>query len=279
MRNDFQSDSQKDPDELEREVNQQRAYVSETLSALERKFSPGQIFDQVLSYTRTNGGDFSRNLVDSVKNNPLPAVLTATGLAWLMIGQNRSAQRDFLEDDYYNASYGVDPAYETDGNGSSTLKEKAEQWRTSGKQSTAKARQSMRNMQSSVHQGARRTRQGLHDARDSMRQQAYRARSGFNHMLNEQPLALGALGVALGALVGASLPRTSKENAAFGEARDQLAERASQTAQEGFAKAREAGGRLAEETKEQIQQTTPSNAVPNADGQTRDQPGSSPRYN
>ena len=274
MRNDFQSDSQKDPDELEREVDQQRAYVNETLSALEQKFSPGQIFDQVMSYTRSNGGDFSRNLVDSVKNNPLPTILTATGLAWLMIGQNRPPRGGTLDEDYYNASYGVDPTYETGGDGSGSLKDKANQLRTSGKQSTDKARQSMRNMQSSVHQGARRTRQGLHDARDSMRQQAYRARSGFNHMLNDQPLALGALGVALGALIGASLPRTSRENEMFGDARDRIAERAALATEENYEKAKEVGSRLAEDAKQETQQVAPE-----AGTQSVNQPGTSPRYN
>src|SRR5690606_29129940 len=85
------TESQKNPDQLEREVDERRAHMSETLSALEEKLSPGHMIDQVLAYTRTNGGEFSQNLVNTIKRNPVPSVLTAVGLAWLMFDQNKSS--------------------------------------------------------------------------------------------------------------------------------------------------------------------------------------------
>src|SRR5690606_19769588 len=85
------TESQKDPSQLEREVDERRAHMGETLSALEEKLSPNHLIEQVLDYSRKNGGEFSRNLVNTVKNNPVPTLLTAVGLAWLMSGQNRSA--------------------------------------------------------------------------------------------------------------------------------------------------------------------------------------------
>ena len=38
-----------------------------------------------------------------------------------------------------------------------------------------------------------------------------RARGGIDHLVNEQPLALGAIGLALGAVLGAAAPRTRAE--------------------------------------------------------------------
>lgn len=51
-------------------------------------------------------------------------------------------------------------------------------------------------------------------------------------MLKEQPLVLGAIGLAAGAVIGAMLPETEMENRTLGSARDELAETAKNMAQE-----------------------------------------------
>ncbi len=112
-------------DDIEREIDQDRSHLRQTISALEDKLSPGQIFDQVWSYARRNGGTFSDNLVQTVSNNPVPVIMTAVGVAWMALARNRD---DYREDAWYRegsdfasdypsdyparASYGVDPAYD-----------------------------------------------------------------------------------------------------------------------------------------------------------------------
>jgi hypothetical protein len=56
----------------------------------------------------------------------------------------------------------------------------------------------------------------------SARQQLDRARGGWDSMLNEHPLALGAIGLAIGAVCAAMAPRTEKEDKLMGQARDDL---------------------------------------------------------
>jgi len=58
------------------------------------------------------------------------------------------------------------------------------------------------------------------------------ARSAFLDVLDREPLILGAVGVAVGAAIGAMLPRTSLEDEYLGEARDQLLEDATEAARE-----------------------------------------------
>jgi hypothetical protein len=48
--------------------------------------------------------------------------------------------------------------------------------------------------------------------------QANRAREGFNTLLEEQPITLGALGLAVGAAIGAMLPSTEQEDRLLGPA-------------------------------------------------------------
>ena len=84
----------KSPQEVEREVQQSRADVEETLEAIQERLSPGQMFEQVVDYMRSsNGGDFLRNLGTVVRDNPVPVALVGTGLVWLMLSSSRSGRR------------------------------------------------------------------------------------------------------------------------------------------------------------------------------------------
>jgi hypothetical protein len=58
---DLHYDAQKDPDTLEREIDQTRAQMDQTLGALGRKLSPGQLIDEALGLFREHGGDFAAN--------------------------------------------------------------------------------------------------------------------------------------------------------------------------------------------------------------------------
>ncbi len=67
-----------------------------------------------------------------------------------------------------------------------------------------------------------------HQAQD----QARRAKGEFQRMLQQNPLAVGALAVGLGVAVGLVIPETGKEDQVMGEARDSLAEKAQEKAQD-----------------------------------------------
>jgi hypothetical protein len=66
----------------------------------------------------------------------------------------------------------------------------------------------------------------------SAREQLDRARGGWDSMVNEHPLALGAIGLAIGAVVAAMAPRTQKEDELMGQARDDLLDKAKQAGTE-----------------------------------------------
>ena len=90
----------KSPQEVQREVQQSRADVEETLEAIQERLSPGQMFEQVVDYMRSsNGSDFVRNLGTMVRDNPVPVALVGTGLVWLMLSSSRSTRRQYDDED------------------------------------------------------------------------------------------------------------------------------------------------------------------------------------
>lgn len=181
--------SHKDPARLEREIDEQRQDISETLRALEEKFSSREIADQVLHYFGGHSREWAQSLSGSLKANPIPALLTVVGVTWLMMGERNSPRENAGE-----------------------LREKA-----------SSAGEAMRSRAAS--------------ARDGLAHSAASVRNNFEHMTHEQPLALGAVGIALGALVGAALPRTEQENRLMGRSSERAKQKGAEMAREGYEKA------------------------------------------
>jgi hypothetical protein len=80
------ADGTPEADRIERDLARTRARLDATIDALQEKLSPGQMVDQAVSYLKdTGGGEFGRNLMVSVRDNPIPVALVGIGLAWLMV--------------------------------------------------------------------------------------------------------------------------------------------------------------------------------------------------
>jgi len=87
-------------------------------------------------------------------------------------------------------------------------------------------------------------------ARDQAGEQVGKARTfaqtNLEHMLTDQPIALGLLGLAAGAALGAALPETDMENRTLGVQRDQLAKMAKQTATDQIEQLKSSAGQVGE---------------------------------
>ena len=78
-----------------------------------------------------------------------------------------------------------------------------------------------------------------HGAGEALRQQQDRVVQGYHRLLHDNPLALGAIGIAVGALLGAALPGTEPEDRLMGSASDDLADKAREALQTGTERARD----------------------------------------
>lgn len=224
--------SEKSPAELEEEISQIRADMDSTLDAIERRFSAGELLDRGLHYLTGGPRDYTVNLGRTVRDNPVPATLVGIGLAWLMFsGSGRHAESAGVA---VTAGEGV--AAET----RRRLREKSGAASEKMHQVTGAVSERMHRAGERLHgmgERARGTREKMGRAGGSVSQQAKRARSGFSYLLHEQPLVLAALGLAVGAILGASIPATRREAELMGEAGESLRTGAQQKAREQMEKA------------------------------------------
>jgi hypothetical protein len=182
--------------DLERDLGEIRRDMSRTIQEIEAKLSPGGVVNQLLEQFRgagEGGGEFVRNLGDTVKSNPVPVMMVATGLGALLLSGSD-----------VGSAIG------------SRIRAEADEG-SSARESVADRARRAKGSASERVEGVQRR---MHDARWQARERADRAREGARRaqaqsrqMVEEQPLVLVGLGLALGAAIAGATPRGERERA------------------------------------------------------------------
>jgi hypothetical protein len=95
---------------------------------------------------------------------------------------------------------------------------------------------------------------------DQAQYRAQRVEDRFEQTLRSNPLAVGAVALALGSAVGLALPQTQRENQLMGETRETLVDRAQEVASETFEKVQRVATEVTAEVKETAKETTKEQA-------------------
>src|SRR5262250_3326715 len=78
-----------DPERIERQIAETRNNMTGTLTELERRLSARQITTDVFDALReamVGTGEGSKDMIDLVRKNPIPAALIGIGLGWMIFG-------------------------------------------------------------------------------------------------------------------------------------------------------------------------------------------------
>lgn len=249
-----------DPDVIARDIEQTRAEMTGTVNEIQERLEPERLsaeakevahyaieeakgavqelanqassamhdatigrVQRMTATTRDEAQSMKNDLFSTIKANPIPAAMAAVGIGWLwshranaghesssyggMYG-GRASQATGYGSYYYDA-YGVgrmehqstgDQAQQMAGQVASQMQERAGQ------------------MQHQLGDTAGQMQHRIEDTAGQVQHQA----QGFWQMLQENPIAAGALGLGIGAIAGMAIPETEKEHELMGETRDRV---------------------------------------------------------
>jgi hypothetical protein len=236
--------------------------VSEQIKGDIHKATVGRIEKMIDDVKETTRGA-SSSLLETIKENPIPAALVGVGVAWLLMSKSTSRRRP--EPRQYPPDYSFYPQGQQ---GQSPMNARAQAF-ASGVQAQAnqmaesvnrtaesvrgKANQmaeSVNNTAESVKGKANQMAESISSTAGSVRgkatevadqahvrleewgSQAHEVVGRSQSMLEEHPLIIGAIALALGAAIGLALPETRRENELMGETRDKLVRQANEAAQD-----------------------------------------------
>ena len=259
--------------ELERDAEAARAKVADTAEFIRNKMSPGQLIDEFTGMFA--GGDGSAalaNLKSQIRDNPLPLTLVGAGLAWLMLGSGSSGsssahRQQHMSVDRSNRYTSGGATAEEDarsgrfGDLADSVREKVEGAAASASDMTGEAVQGAKDAADSVRQGLANKSA---DLANTARNVSESGRQMMQDLVQREPLVIAAVGVALGAAIGALLPSTAIEDEQLGSLRDSVRGKASKLVHAGVEEVKD----VAAETYETVKAEADNVSLEQDDGST-----------
>jgi hypothetical protein len=159
------------------------------------------------------GSDFIKDLGDAARRNPVSAALIAMGIVWLFAGKAGVRPADLLE------RTGLDRLPDAARNAMGATQDRVASAADVVRETGSDGIETATRMASEYAKA-------LPDAADVLGT----VRGDLTDLFKAQPLALGAIGLAIGAGIAAALPSTDIENSYLGETSETLKSKATEIA-------------------------------------------------
>jgi len=256
----------------------------------------------------------SRTLMDTIRDNPLPAAMAGIGLGWLIVDARRHDSHDewdhrssgsdydfegggypttgrdydrhgvastapgyvgpygrtappmsssemrggqgFRSDFEYESEGRVDRAKDAVSDRAHDLQDRASEAADQVRDAAGRVQENVSDAADQVRHRASEMTDRVEDAWHDAEHRARRAGSEVRQLSEENPLAAGAVALALGFAAGMMVPETSRERQWMGPARDRMVNRAQEAAGETMEKV----GRVVEATAEEARDTAEEEA-------------------
>jgi ElaB/YqjD/DUF883 family membrane-anchored ribosome-binding protein len=255
--------SNKNPDQIEREIEQTRSRLSRDIDELGNRLKPQNLKEEAKTAIKdaaqgavSNVGEQARRtgsrLVEVIRENPLPVIAVGAGVTWLLTQRSRS---DISGDRMARYAYtGPERRQGQDWRSESGIKGKVGGAVSGVKDSVNEAASEVAGRAGELKD---RAEEKFGELGGRARVQTRRIKTNLQHQAEENPLAVAIGAAVLGLVLGLVLPGTQREDDLMGPARDKLVDRAEQTAERVKDAAVEAGREVKETVKAEIEQHTP----------------------
>ena len=257
------------PSEAEAGAEQARAGLVSTLNQLRENLKPANVMDEVMTNAKVSASVVSDQIWSTARRNPLPALMIGAGLAMLLgvgaraatparrvqvTGRNPPDPRNALAIGSRLGSRR--PALATSTSPANSVR------RTAGTVQT-QAADLMGQASSRISDAASRGASAISNAfkgqsttgGDTMSYYPHttdHVRTSFARILDDQPLVLAAIGIAVGAALGAAIPQTETENSLLGETSHQVRDAATGLVQDQVSQLRSAATHAVDEIKQSV---------------------------
>jgi hypothetical protein len=266
-------------EEIERDAEATRADLDRTVEALKEKMTPQNLASEMMTHARnTPAAQRAIRLGHQAQDNAVPLALMGAGLAWLMFNRRRDSRYEYEYRSFrpstqaeFDYDSGPESGYYDEGS-TGGIREKVRGLTGSAKDKIGSSADRARN---AIEAGTDRTKQALSSARGAVSSAAstaadraraaagatreravhygHRAEETFMDTLEREPLIIGALGIAVGAAVGAALPSTPIEDRYVGPLRDRALDEGKTRAREGFEQAKQVARTTVDTLKQEAQ--------------------------
>jgi len=266
--------SGKSPDEIEQDIAETRGQLGAILDAVEHQLAPRHLLDRGVDMLKdTMSGAGGGGLADNLRRHPVPLALLGIGLGWMAVSMTGRGGRlgERVSGALHDAGHRAgELAGDVRGKvAGMTLGEAAQSTpgpypgaepadyayaRQKSGEVTAEARGAVRDkMERAQAAGGAALAQAsgyVGKAGDKL----YDARDGLTRLIEDHPIAVGALGLVAGAVMAALLPRSDAEERLVGPAGEQLRDSAASLGREAAERAQQVAERTVDAASDAVRQ-------------------------
>ncbi|SHH02435.1 DUF883 family protein [Cognatishimia maritima] len=252
-------------DALEKQVASNRRRLAQSLTDLTDTLAPQAVSEQIFASATGYGDEVRRQAVQAAKRNPAALLIAGTGLALMLTGTGgrrpspAAPATSTSAVPALKAFHGFD---ERVAKADAAIK-KEMTGMTDEKLRTSRMRDALETGLDALPESARKrvmkARKAALDAQQSVEAHATEIADRSRTYFHQNPLAVGAIAVGMGALIGALLPSTRREDEILGAHRDALVQKAEETL-------REEMDRVYVKAQSKLDQSTGEASTPNSIG-------------
>ncbi len=279
-----------DPDQIEQQIERDRRALSDAMSRLHQRFSVDRLIEDATTLVRDNAGPYTRAIDRAVRANPAALAVTAVGLAWLLLGRREpvsdapapvlagtrfeamsrwedeggpppSEDGSALDDDWMAEAEGMrDRANRTLKSLEAALRNKSARAEDVSRDRVAVLSRLTDDVRGVMGRGLSQLSGEARNKIIAAREAAYSAhldlRGKVGRVVEDHPMATGAVAAVMGAAVAMALPVTQAEHRVFGSSRDRLLAHAQRLLEEERRHAGEVAASLADRLVESADEAT-----------------------
>lgn len=267
----------KSPDEIEEDISETRAELGVILDELERKLAPRHLLERGVDMLKDSmSGDGSSKIGETLRGNPVPLALIGIGIGWILmsstgagrgrLGEYGGALRERISDAAQNireragelaeqvrekvpgmagSSGSGSPTgpYPTESAGYAYARQKSGDAMDKAQGTMAAARDTVQDTMRRAQDAGSAAWERASDYAGQAGEQLYQARDRFTELVEEHPIAVGALGFLAGTLIALALPRTEIEERLVEPVGEQIRGQAASVGREAVDRAQQVAGR------------------------------------
>jgi ElaB/YqjD/DUF883 family membrane-anchored ribosome-binding protein len=261
IESEFGTPRERTPEEIERDIELTRSRMSRDIDELGDRLSPEHLKEEAKSAIRTaaqgavsNVGEQARRtgsrLVKAIRENPLPVIAVGAGVTWLLTKRSKD---DVSGNRMARYAY-TGPDRRQSWEHGSGIKARVGEKVSDIKEAVSETASGIAERAGEIASG---TQERLGEFGAQARRQTRRVKTNLEHVSEENPMIVAVGAAVVGLALGLLLPGTERENELMGSTRDQLIERAEQTAERVKDAAVEAGREVKETVKAEVKERAP----------------------
>lgn len=258
------------PENIERDIEETRSRMSQNIDELGDRLSPENLKQEAKSAIRhvaqdavSNVGEQARRtgtrLVDVIRENPLPVIAVGAGVTWLLTQRSQSgiSGNRMARYAYTGAERRQGESWQQGGGIRARVGEAVSGVKDTVSEAASGIADRAGQVAGEAEDLKNRAQGRLGEFGGQARRQTERLKTNLEHAAEENPLMIGIGAAILGLALGLLLPGTERENELMGQTRDQLVDRAENTAERVKDAAVEAGREVKETVKAEISARAP----------------------